>query len=275
LSDDSRSARADGSTRTPVAVVTGGASGIGAATARRLAEDGCHVVVVDIDGEHAAEVATALPSVSLAVRADVSAEVDVEGYMKAAIAAFGRVDRVFLNAGVGRATSLIEETVEDFDRIIRVNLRSVFLGLRSALRVMREQAQGGAIVVTTSTAALSGSDLASYSAAKHGAWGLVRTAAIEGATFGVRVNAVAPGSIDTPMMRALETRLGGGPAAAQALHATTPLGRHHDRYGSPEELANVVAFLLGDASGWVTGVAVPVDGGVLVADPYRLPGVGR
>ena len=248
---------------------------MGAAAAARLSSDGCSVVLVDVDGERVEKIASTLLTPCLPVQADVSVERDVDAYMRAAVATFGRVDRVFLNAGIGRASSLVEETVEEFDRVVHVNLRSVFLGLRAALRRMRDQDDGGSVVVTTSTAALSGSDLASYSAAKHGAWALVRTAAIEGAEFGVRVNAVAPGSIDTPMMRALERRLGGGEAAARALHATTPLGRHQGRYGTAAEVADVVAFLLGDASSWVTGITVPVEGGVLTADPYRLPELDR
>lgn len=256
----------------PVVVVTGAASGMGAATARRLSHEGHALVLVDLDAAGLHDLAAALPGPSVTVVADVSDEAGVDAYVAAA-EPLGPIGGFFLNAGIGAATPLMDESVEQFDRIVRVDLRSVFLGLRAALRHRRENGGGGAVVVTTSTAALSGSDLASYSAAKHGAWALVRTAAIEGAAFGTRVNAVAPGSIDTPMMRALEARLGGGPAAAAALHATTPLGRGADRYGSPDEVASVVSFLLSDASSWVTGCTVPVDGGVLASDPYVVPEV--
>lgn len=257
----------------PVAIVTGAGSGMGAATAARLSAGGATVVVVDLDRDRAEQVAASLPGTAAAVAADVAVEADVAAYTAFAVERFGSVDKVFLNAGIGGATPLLEETVEQFDRIVAVNLRGVFLGLRAALRQMRAQGPGGAVVVTTSTAALSGSDLASYSAAKHGAWALVRTAAVEAAAFGARVNAIAPGSIDTPLMRALEHRLGGTSEAVRALHGTTPLGRHADRYGTTQEVAAVVDFLLGDGATWVTGVTVPVDGGVLAADPYRLPEV--
>jgi NAD(P)-dependent dehydrogenase (short-subunit alcohol dehydrogenase family) len=255
----------------PVALVTGGASGIGEGACSRLSADGYAVVIVDLDETRAHELADSLPGPAMAVASDVSDEAGVDAYMRAAVDAFGAIDGFYLNAGAGSSTPLIDESVEGFDRMIRINLRSVFLGLRAALRHRREAGGGGAIVVTTSTAALAGSDLASYSAAKHGAWALVRTAALEGAAFGTRVNAVAPGSIDTPMMRAMEAMLGGDAQAAALLHATTPLGRSADRYGSPAEVAAAVAFLLSDEARWITGSTMPVDGGVLATDPYRLP----
>jgi NAD(P)-dependent dehydrogenase (short-subunit alcohol dehydrogenase family) len=255
----------------PVALVTGGASGMGAAIARRLSADGHRLVIADIDESAARELAAGLPGEALAVGGDIGVEADVDGHMAAALDGFGRLDRVVLNAGIpGRPTPLSEESVATFDRIVAVNLRGTFLGLRAALRQLRSQGEGGAIVVTASTAGLSGSELGAYSAAKHGTVALTRSAAIEGAAFGVRVNAIAPGAIDTPMMGVIERVLGGGEAAQRALWQSTPLGRHADRLGAPEEVAALVAFLLGDGAGWITGTVVPIDGGVLAADPYRL-----
>lgn len=254
-----------------VAVVTGAASGIGAATARRLVADGARVVLVDLDAEAAARCADALApdGETLAVGADVAREDDVDAYMEAARDAFGSVELVFLNAGIpGPMRPLAQLAAADFDRVVAVNLRGVFLGLRAG---MRELGPGGSIVVTASTAGLSGSDLGVYSATKHGVVGLVKSAALEGAAHGVRVNGIAPGSIETPMTAALIDRLGGHEEARESLWSTTPLGRGQHRFGGAEEVASLVAFLLGDDAAWITGAIVPIDGGVLASDPYHLP----
>jgi NAD(P)-dependent dehydrogenase (short-subunit alcohol dehydrogenase family) len=255
----------------PVALVTGGASGMGAAIAQRLSADGHRLVVADLDEEAAQWIAAELPGEAVAVGGDVAQEAGVAGHLAAALQAFGRLDRVVLNAGVpGTPIPLSQESVETFDRIVAVNLRGVFLGLRATLSYLRAQDDGGAIVVTASTAGLSGSELGAYSASKHGVIALARSAAIEGAGFGVRVNAIAPGSIDTPMMTVIERSLGGDEAARRALRASTPLGRQQDRLGRPGEVAALTAFLLSDDAGWITGTTVPIDGGTLAADPYRL-----
>lgn len=225
------------------------------------------MVVVDVAGEHARRVADSLDG-ALAVEADVSTEAGVAEYMRAAVDRFGEIGGLFLNAGVVSGVPLIETSAEDFDRVVAINLRGVFLGLRDGLRHFRDAGRGGSIVVTASTSSVSGSVLAAYGATKHAVSGLVKTAALEGAPLGVRVNAVAPGPTDTQILRAPEELLGGGEEGRRILSATTPLGRQQERYGRPEEVANVVAFLLGEQASWMTGTLVPVDGGLLAKDPY-------
>jgi NAD(P)-dependent dehydrogenase (short-subunit alcohol dehydrogenase family) len=249
-----------------VAIVTGAGSGIGAATARRLATAGARVVIVDRDGATADRVAASAGPDTIAVRADVSVEADVEGYMSAARERFGRVDLLHLNAGIaGPFEPFPQVETAEFDHVIAVNLRSVFLGLRAGLREFERAGHGGAIVVTSSLAGLHGGDsLVPYTAAKHGVIGLVKNASSYGARIGVRVNAIAPGIIVTGLMDELQSQLGDrADAALGALRTAIPLGR----FGTPEEAAALVAFLLSDEASYLTGTVIPIDGGVLAANP--------
>jgi len=252
-----------------VAVVTGAGGGLGRASARRLAASGANVVVVDIDGEAADRVAASLPVAAIAVQADVSNEADVQHYLDAAIARFGHVDLHHLNAGIfGSFAPLPELEVDDFDRVMNVNVRGQFLGLRAAFRQFAAQKSVGTIVVTASIASLTGSaDLLAYQTSKHAVVGLVHGAAVYGGPLGIRVNGVAPGIVPTELFAGAAGTTG-GKNDMERRASTTPLRRA----GSPEEIADVAAFLLSDASAYVTGQILSADGGATIVNTVRPSG---
>jgi NAD(P)-dependent dehydrogenase (short-subunit alcohol dehydrogenase family) len=249
-----------------VAIVTGAGSGLGRASARRLASEGANVVVVDINAEAAAEAAAELPTESLAIAADISDEAAVERYMGQAVDRFGHIDLYHLNAGIfGTFASLPRITVAEFDRVIAVNVRGQFLGLRAAFRQFEAQGTAGPIVVTGSIAGLTGSaDLLPYTTSKHAVHGLVHGAGAYGGPLGIRVNAVAPGIVPTELFAKAATTTGGKNDMAKRA-STTPLRRA----GTPEEIAGVVAFLLSDDASYMTGQIVSADGGATIVNTVR------
>lgn len=247
-----------------VAVVTGAAGGLGRATALRLSEEGVRVVAVDLDPDRARQTAAELPFEAIGVGADVATEEGTEYYMEQAVQAFGRVDLHHLNAGIaGSLSDLVDVSVDEWDKVMAVNLRGPFLGVRAAFRHYLQNGTTGSIVVTASIAGLRGSnDLLAYTTSKHGAIGLVHGAAVYGGPLGIRVNGIAPGIVPTPIFGE------SGQADMIRRAGTSPLRRP----GSPEEIAGSVAFLFSDDASYITGEILSIDGGASVQNTNRNAG---
>ena len=247
-----------------VAVVTGGANGIGRAVCRGFVRMGAQVVIVDRDAQAGAELALELGKAAIFRAADVTKAADVQAYVKAALDAFGRIDCFHNNAGIeGKVAPTAEYDEAVFDAVMGVNVKGVFLGLRYVLPVMIGQG-GGAVVNTASVAGISASiGMPAYVASKHAVIGLTKVAAGEVGRNGIRVNAVCPGPIDTRMVRDIARQVSPNnpDAVAERYAGTIPLGR----YGTAEEVANVVLFLCSDLASNITGAQYVVDGGRLAS----------
>lgn len=242
------------------AIVTGGASGIGAVTCRLFSREGARVVVVDLDeagGEAVAEEIRSGGGEAVFMQADVAFEEDCERVVRNTKKRFGGVDVLFNNAGIIRRASVVDTRAGEWDRVMAVNLRSVFLMSKFAIPVMAE-GDGGAIINTSSGWGLvGGRNAASYCASKAAVVNLTRAMALDHAPDNIRVNCVCPGDTDTPMLADEARQLGEDEGAFLADAAARPLGR----VGMPEDVAEAVLYLAGDASSFVTGIALPVDGG--------------
>ena len=246
-----------------VALITGGAAGIGLETARLFLGEGARVALVDLDDDDLSDAARDLgnPDDLLTIAADVSSVEDSKRYVAQTVEAFGRIDVFFNNAGIeGKVAPLVDQKIEDFDRVLAVNVRGAFLGLQHVLPVMIGQ-KSGSVINMSSIAGLKGSpNVAPYITSKHAVVGLPRAAAIEAAGHNVRVNSVHPSPVNTRMMRSLEEGFnpGHGEEVKQQLADTIPLGR----YGESLDIANLVLFLASDESAFITGAQYPVDGGM-------------
>lgn len=235
-----------------VAVITGAGSGMGRAAAQVFVREGARVLAADISGRQD-DTAHALGDAVVPVRVDVADEASVEAMFAHAVEAFGRVDAVLNVAGIGGASPLADTTLEDYERIMAVNLKGVMLGTKHGIRTMLPTG-GGAIVNWSSTGGMNGSRLPTsvYSAAKAGVISFTKAAAIEYGTQGIRANAICPGFV--------ETEMSGGKGAAERFPALVQ-GSALRRGGQPEEVAELASFLASDRAPYLTGAVIPIDGG--------------
>lgn len=245
-----------------VALVTGAASGMGLETARAFAESGAAVVLSDANEKAVMEAAKNIAKdghKTLGVRCDVTSEQDVKAMLEATVSTFGRLDAAYNNAGVqSQVTDTADLDGEEWDRVVNINLRGVWLCMKYELRQMRTQGSGGAIVNCSSLGGLVGlPGRSAYHAAKHGVLGLTKSAAIEYAPRGVRINAICPGTINTPMVRNM---IDSGDLSEEAVVGLAPI----ERLGESREIADTVLWLCSPMSTYVIGQSIAVDGGYTI-----------
>jgi NAD(P)-dependent dehydrogenase (short-subunit alcohol dehydrogenase family) len=235
-----------------VAVITGAGSGMGRASTEVFVREGAKVLAADISGRQD-ETAEAVGDAVVPFRVDVSDEASIEAMFAAALEAFGRVDAVLNVAGIGAHSALADTTVDEYERVMAVNLKGVMLGTKHGIRTMLPTG-GGAIINWSSTGGMNGSKLPTsvYSAAKAGVISFTKAAAIEYGTQGIRANAICPGFI--------ETEMSGGKGAAECFPGLVK-GSALRRGGQPEEVAELASFLASDRATFLTGAVIPIDGG--------------
>jgi len=244
------------------ALVTGAASGMGAATAELLAADGAMVVLVDIDSEAVEQVATAIREAggkAVGVGCDVASSADVKRAVDTAVESFGGLEVVVNCAGIIRRASVVETTEEEWDRVMAVNIGSVFLSGKHAVPIMAAGGGGSIINISSGWGLKGGPDASSYCASKGAVVNLTRAMAIDHGPQGIRVNCICPGDTDTPMLRSEARQLGLDEATFLVESAERPL----NRLGTGEDIARAVRYFASDDSAWVTGSTLVVDGGGL------------
>ncbi len=245
------------------ALITGAAGAIGFATAKLLARHGASIAAMDIKGAEFSGLKKAIPDV-LVLEGDVADEASLAACVASAIKTYGKIDIFFNNAGIEGAVAPIPDFPLDvFRKVLEVNVVGIFLGLKLVIPHMAK-AGGGTIINSSSVAGLTGSPgLCAYIASKHAVLGLTRTAAVEWGHKGIRVNCINPGPIESRMMASIEE--GAAPGGASAVHEGFAKTIPMKRYGTPEEVAGVVAFLASDDAGYVNGAFYTVDGGMTAA----------
>lgn len=246
-----------------VAIVTGAAGGIGRAVSLALAHAGAKVAAVDLsaqDGEETARQVREAGGEAIFVRADVSQAVDVVGYVAATLQAWGHIDVFMNNAGwQGPIAPLVEFDDELFDRVMSINVRGAYLGLKHVLPVMIGQGRGAVVNVGSLGSFIGTRNLTPYTASKHAVLGMTRSVALEVARKGIRVNAVCPGPVDTPMIRAIEAEQ--APERAEELRRQRASSIPDGRYAQPQEVANLMLYLASDLASHITGQGMQINGG--------------
>jgi NAD(P)-dependent dehydrogenase (short-subunit alcohol dehydrogenase family) len=253
-----------------VVVVTGGATGIGRAAALAFASEGARVTIFDRDAVQGAEAARAIREaggIGRLCEVDVSDESATRDGVASTVAEYGPIDVLYANAGVELTASITDTPLEQWQHVIDVNLTGAYLSCRHVLMGMVERGRGSIVLTSSPHAMNTVPDAGAYAASKGGMLALMRALALEGAAHGVRVNAVLPGAIDTPMIRREAQAAADPDEQMRRFAAIHPV----NRLGAPAEVAEAVLFLASDAASFITGAAVPVDGGLLAAQPGGPP----